>query len=222
MQQLPEIVRPEVHDLLQLNPDSLDAACIGSLPWVKRSLSLCPWVVVRRAQAPPGQIAVGVRGSSRSERWGSFLSTELITRVVSPTEFLTVARLSAHRARTPALDTLQRLMEQWCDLTLAWGPTGSVGFELATGRPVTTSHSDLDIAIRAPHRIAVEQGRSLRNRATGLQTRVDIRVETPNCGFSLKEYLCASSARILLRCADGLRLGDNPWSEPSTTVETTP
>jgi phosphoribosyl-dephospho-CoA transferase len=44
-----------------------------------------------------------------------------------------------------------------------------------------------------------------------LQVKVDVRVETPMCGFSLDEYAHASSARILLRYADGLRFGDDPW-----------
>jgi len=34
-------------------------------PWLS-------WVVVRRAQAALGLIAVGVRGANRSERWAAF------------------------------------------------------------------------------------------------------------------------------------------------------
>jgi phosphoribosyl-dephospho-CoA transferase len=49
------------------------------------------------------------------------------------------------------------------------------------------------------------------DRLAGLQVKVDVRVETPMCGFSLDEYAHASSARILLRYADGLRFGDDPW-----------
>jgi phosphoribosyl-dephospho-CoA transferase len=217
-----EIASPQVHDLLRLDPDSLHPERIDAPDWVRHALSSRPWVVVRRAQAPAGQIAVGVRGSSRSERWGWFVSTVLIGRVVSPAELLSIARSSAPGLRTPPFKALQQLIERWGDLTLHWGPTGSVGFELATGCPVTTGRSDLDIALRAPHRIAVERAQSLWKRAIGLQTRVDIRVETPKYGFSLEEYACASCPRILLRGADGLRLGDNPWSEPSNTEETAP
>jgi phosphoribosyl-dephospho-CoA transferase len=111
---------------------------------------------------------------------------------------------------------LQEVIEKWRDLTLSWGPTGSVGFELASGCQVTTEASDLDIAIRAPQRIVAEQALSLWDRVTGLQTKVDVRVETPECGFSLEEYVCTSSGRILLRYPDGPRFGDDPWNEPST------
>jgi phosphoribosyl-dephospho-CoA transferase len=118
------------------------------------------------------------------------------------------------------LKVLQEVIERWRDLTLPWGPTGSVGFELASARQVTTEASDLDIAIRAPQRIAAEQALSLWDRVTGLQTKVDVRVETPECGFSLKEYVCTSSGRILLRYPDGPRFGDDPWSEPSKSEVT--
>jgi phosphoribosyl-dephospho-CoA transferase len=212
---------PQVHDLLQLDPDPLLQACIDAPNWARLALASCPWVVVRRAQAPTGQIAVGVRGSSRSERWGCFVSTELIIRVVSPAELLAVARSSAPGLRTPPFNALPWLIERWCDLTLPWGPTGSVGFELATGRQAATNLSDLDVAIRANARISVEQARWLYERATGLRTKVDIRVETPQCGFSLEEYACASSP-ILLRYPDSVRFGNDPWAKNSQAVEATP
>jgi len=220
MQPLSEIVRPQVHDLLQLHPDSLDAACMGAPPWVRQSLASCPWVVVRRAEAPAGQIAVGVRGSSRGERWGSFVSTNLIRRVVSPAELLAVAPCSAPSLQTLPFKALQQLIERWRDVALPWGPTGSLGFELATGCPVTTSSSDLDIAIHAEARISQDQARSLWQRAAGLQTKVDIRVETRECGFSLEEYASTSTA-ILLRYPDGARFGNDPWAKRPLAVEST-
>jgi phosphoribosyl-dephospho-CoA transferase len=109
------------------------------------------------------------------------------------------------------LQALQEVIERWQGLSLPWGPTGSVGFELATGHPVTSEASDLDLAVRATNRIDTERALFLWDRLAGLQVKVDVRVETPMCGFSLDEYAHASSARILLRCPDGLRLGDDPW-----------
>jgi hypothetical protein len=40
-------------------------------------------------------------------------------------------------------------------------------------------------------------------------------VETPLCGFALEEYALASSSRILLRYAEGVRLGNDPWQVES-------
>jgi phosphoribosyl-dephospho-CoA transferase len=218
------IANPQVHDLLQLTPDSIHRACIDAPDWAVRALDSCPWVVVRRAQARAGQIGVGVRGSSRSERWGSFLSRELITRVVSPMDLLTVARASTScfwTPATPALKVLRQLMERWCDLTLPWGPTGSVGFELATGYKAATNLSDLDVAIRAETRISLDQARWVCERGTGLPRKVDIRVETPGCGFSLEEY-SREPSRILLRYPGNVRFGDDPWAKNSQAAESTP
>ncbi len=103
--------------------------------------------------------------------------------------------------------------ERWADLPLPWGPVGSVGFELATGRKVTTEVSDLDIVIRAKQRMGLEQARSFLDCTLELEAKVDVRVETPLCGFSLEEYVSASSAKILLRYPDGGRLGEDPWQE---------
>jgi phosphoribosyl-dephospho-CoA transferase len=145
----------------------------------------------------------------------------LISEIVRPEELLVLGRSSTHNRRPPAFGALQQVIESWRDLTLLWGPTGSVGFELATGRPVTTETSDLDIAIWAPQRIVVAQARVLWDRVAGLQTKVDVRVETSECGFSLEEYVRTSSGRILLRYRDGLGFGDDPWNEPSNCEVTT-
>ena len=207
---------PQVHDLLQIDAHSLTANSASQPPWVKETLSSCPWVVVRRGRAPAGQIAIGVRGVTRSERWAGFLSEGLIRKIVRPAELLVLSRTSAHIRRTPALQALQEVIERWQGLTLPWGPTGSVGFELATRHQVTTEASDLDLAIRATNQIDTERAASLWDRVAHLQIKVDVRVETPACSFSLEEYARASSARILLRYPDDLRLGDDPWSLMTT------
>jgi phosphoribosyl-dephospho-CoA transferase len=205
---------PQVHDLLQLDTDSFDPDCISAPDWAKETLAVCPWVVVRRAEAPDAQVAAGVRGTLRSQRWGWFIRKDMIRKIVRPSQLLALIQSSALGAREPPFTALQQIVERWRDLSLPWGPTGSVGFELATGCPVTTKSSDLDIAIRAKTRISVEQGRSLWERTTGLQTKLDIRVETPICGFGLQEYAYTSSA-ILLRYPDGPRMGVDPWSKHS-------
>ncbi len=170
----------------------------------------CPWVVVRRAQVATGVIAIGVRGDHRSERWAAFCEKAMVREVVRPEELL---RTPGDNGRTQALRALQEMGERWADLTLPWGPGGSVGFELASGRKVTTEMSDLDLVIRAQQRITAEEATFLLDRTRGLEATVDVRVETPVCGFSLEEYASSSTAKILLRYPDGVRLGGNPWQE---------
>jgi phosphoribosyl-dephospho-CoA transferase len=214
-----EVLSPQVHDLLQIGRPSLSAGRATEPSWVRRTLLDCPWVVVRGAQAAPGLIAVGVRGDNRSERWAAFCEKSLVSKIVRPEELLFSKRASKDILRTPALRALQELRERWADVTLPWGPAGSVGFELASGRKVTTKASDLDLVIRARERIAVEEAQFLVDCTIGLEAKVDVRVETPVCGFSFEEYVLAPSARILLRYPDGVRLGEDPWLTPNHCQE---
>jgi phosphoribosyl-dephospho-CoA transferase len=70
------------HDLLRLSRAGVlepDAP-----PWANSALSVTPWVVVRRAAAPIGRIAVGVRGTSRSERYATVVNPDDVCEVVAP------------------------------------------------------------------------------------------------------------------------------------------
>jgi phosphoribosyl-dephospho-CoA transferase len=204
-----EVNKPRVHDLLQIDPALLTSGCGAEPHWVQETLVVCPWVVVRRAQPSFGQIAVGVRGATRRERWDALCDASQVRTIVHPEQ------LRFCSPRTPALRALQKIRDRWADLALPWGPTGSVGFELASGRRVTTEASDLDLVIRAPQRIPVDRALSLLDRTLRLGTRVDVRVETPLCDFALEQYALASSSRILLRYAEGVRLGEDPWQVES-------
>lgn len=210
-----KFANPHVHDLLQLDRGSFDPDRIAAPDWAKETLRVCPWLVVRRAEAPEAHVAVGVRGTLRSERWGWFIRKDMICKIIRPAQLLELVQSSALSPRTPPFTALKQLIELWRDFSLPWGPIGSVGFELATGCPVTNGRSDLDIAIRTDERISVEQARWLWERTTGLQAKLDIRVETPGCGFSLQEYASASSA-MLLRYPDGVRIGLDPWTKHRT------
>jgi len=116
----------------------------------------------------------------------------------------------------PAMCALALLADRWKTLASPWGPGGSVGFELATGHPVATPQSDLDIVIYAESRMTHDEARALCESAQGLPAAVDIRVETPTCGFSLTEYANrAPMAPILLRFPHGTALGPDPWAAPT-------
>jgi phosphoribosyl-dephospho-CoA transferase len=205
-----EAYNPQVHDLLQIHRASQDSGCEAEPSWVRQTMLDCPWVVVRRAQSSFGRVAVGVRGDSRSERWAASCEKSLVREIVRPEELLLRDRTSNDVRRTPALRALQEMNKRWADLVLPWGPGGSVGFELASGRKVTTEASDLDLVLRAEEQIRVDEARFLLDRTVGLEAKVDVRVETPVCGFALEEYVTAS-AKILLRYPDGVRLGEDPW-----------
>ena len=136
------------HDLLWLCP----GACAdgASLPdWVEPA-----WpVVVRRA--PPvaqGLIPVGLRGRTRNQRHAAWVAPAQVTRRCTP-EALARERGWARFADSglACLDTLARIAPMLEETGLAWGPTGAVGFALASGAAVLHQESDLDLLVRAEH-----------------------------------------------------------------------
>ena len=200
------------HDLLQI-PRGADLFCPEPCPfWVKHSLEQAPLVVVRRAEPLDGMIPVGVRGSLRNQRFGAYLAPKSILRQIAP-EQLAAARgwLGSVRSReVPALGALAVVAATLPKFSLAFGPTGSVGFELASGRATATSTSDLDLLIRAPERISMKVARELlRSMAQG-PCRIDVQLETPRGAVSLAEY-ARGDRPLLLRKSGGPVLVSDPW-----------
>jgi len=169
-----------------------------------------PWVVVRRVNAPAGKVAVGVRGAERSQRWGGLVDTTQVVLIRRPFE-LRASLAHDSRKMVPALHALGLVELELADIDLSWGPFGSVGFELASGDPVTTEASDLDLAVFASERIAPAMARDLWGALRCLPAKVDVRVETPYCGFSLEEYALQRSSKLLIRTPAGQRLVEDAW-----------
>ena len=178
----------------------------------KSILLATPFVVVRRGPMTSQRIPIGVRGGERNQRWAAFCHPTWVKSILTPPQLLTRNVPALRADATPALRALHLLKDRWMDLDHPWGPGGSVGFELATGKHVVKPESDLDIVIYAEGKITREEARSLHARTMNLSVAVDIRVETLACGFSLIEYARVDSAGILLRTPYGLELGNDPWS----------
>ncbi|MEX3950473.1 malonate decarboxylase holo-ACP synthase [Paraburkholderia sp. EG287B] len=203
--------RWRAHDLLRIARHTPS----GDEPdWVREALARAPWVVVRRTCAAAGFVAVGVRGSVRSERFGTWLNTEDIESSFAPEDLLGLEPLRARRA-LPAFIALATLRTSAAALRhYVWGPTGSAGFELATGVPTLTASSDLDILIRLPQRVsrtAIESlAQTLAQAASRAGTRIDAQLETPAGGVALAE-LAAHKPRVLARASSGAQLVSDPW-----------
>jgi phosphoribosyl-dephospho-CoA transferase len=226
-----------IHDLLEIDAERFLQGQSSAPGWVAESLREAPFVVMRRGPTDQG-IPVGIRGALRNERWAGVCQPEMIRRVLTPQTLLRLVTplsqmdpagkaacatrltpvsqsLSAPRIDAIlALRTLPLLAERWREFDAPWGPGGSVGFELATGRHVTTPESDLDVVIYADTPLTASAAQTLRDSAQGLPATVDIRVETPTCGFSLTEYASRSPAPILIRLASGPVLATDPWATP--------
>jgi len=90
---------------------------------------------------------------------------------------------------------------------LPWGPTGSVGFELATAVPTATSKSDLDLLVRVLRGSseALPRLAALHRELRSLVVRVDCQIETSTGAVALAE-LVGEQSDIMVRTADGPRL----------------
>jgi phosphoribosyl-dephospho-CoA transferase len=191
---------PRPHDLLRL--PGARVLPPDAPPWAAAALSVTPWVVVRRASAPVDRIAVGVRGPSRSERYATSVDPANVCEVVEPEDLAhSLPRAGRELAVMGALHTVRRILD---DTGLPWGPTGSVGFELATGIPTATTESDLDLLVRISGG-SLSVLAVLHREFRALAVRMDCQIETPSGAVALAE-LVGGQSDVMVRTAAGPRL----------------
>lgn len=200
------------HDLVKLR-DSRDL--ILDLPkpeWVDEALERAPLVVVRRAPLINNVIPVGIRGSNRDKRFAAAVLYSNIIERITPEQLAIskVWRTNKHIQETKMVNVLEFVDSILVEHGLSWGPTGSTGFELASGVPTVTENSDLDIVIRASKYLPVKTAKQLIEKLMQASIKVDIQLETPNGSVALAEYAGGGSS-ILLRTIYGPRLVKNPW-----------
>ncbi|MDD1021513.1 malonate decarboxylase holo-ACP synthase [Pseudomonas sp. TNT2022 ID1048] len=192
------------HDLLwgmttaQLAADAPD--------WAFAVLEAGQPVVVRRALTAPGQIAVGLRGGTREQRYPAVLALESVQRGVHPEA---LCRMSGSRS-LPALRALQQLRGELDALGLVWGVSGSAGFELACGIAALHQHSDLDLILRTPEPFSRAQARELLALLECAECLVDLQLQVPAGALALREW-AGTAPRVLLKSAEGARLVSDPW-----------
>ena len=97
------------------------------------------------------------------------------------------------RLSLPAMQALRFLETELASLSRDWGPGGSVGYELASRAPIVTAESDLDLVISAPDRFDRDFAQHLWKKIALAPAKVDVRIETPWCGFTLEEYVRETS-----------------------------
>ena len=204
---------PRPHDLLHLVAAEVAILTRAWPEWVKPALAMAPYVVVRREASTPGKVAVGVRGSTRAERFGSFLEFRHGTVPITPESLAQACgwRTSPYRDRVPALRALDAVAAAMSLAGWRWGPGGSVGFELATGRSSATHTSDLDIVVQCPRRFEKRHVAEMLVALDGGCCRIDVILETPAGGVSLLD-LAHSTGAILARTSRGPMWVTDPWA----------
>jgi phosphoribosyl-dephospho-CoA transferase len=198
------------HDLVRLSePGAVLNADPVPPAGVTPALAMAPFAVVRRCgAAPPGMVPVGVRGRTRSERFAAQVPVAAIAGCLAP-ERLAVERAweqARRRASVPALAALAAAAP-WLDaLGLPWGPVGGIGFELATGIPVLTAASDVDLLVRAAGPLDLGKLRALAARLATMPARFDVQLELDAGAVALAEVCREIRGTVLLRTARGPRL----------------
>jgi phosphoribosyl-dephospho-CoA transferase len=206
------------HDLLRIS-DAGGVVCVGEQRcplWVMDSLTNAPFVVVRRSDSIDNLIPVGVRGSSRVQRFPAYLAAESILERIAP-EQLTAWHGRLHSTRNqiiPSLNAWDEVKKKLFNFSLVYGPTGSVGFELVSGCPAATVTSDLDLLFRVPERLPITAARELMGILAESACHIDAQLETPRGAVSLAEY-ARDQTPMLLKQNCGPVLVDDPWGSPT-------
>ncbi|QBP40169.1 malonate decarboxylase holo-ACP synthase [Paenisporosarcina antarctica] len=189
------------HDLLEF--ESVKNLISNSpLPeWVETSIANVPFVVVRRAKVSEGLVPVGVRGPKRNERFAAFLPVEQIVRRITPEQLAQERKWNDNSKEI--FNYLGRVSKLMNTYSLNWGPVGSVGFELASGKETTTKSSDIDIVIRFSKGFTTSIAKEIEAELKKIQVRVDVQMEAMKGTFSLSEYAISEGQPVLFRTVDG-------------------
>ncbi|PHX44741.1 phosphoribosyl-dephospho-CoA transferase, partial [Pseudomonas syringae pv. syringae] len=157
---------------------------------------------------PAGQVAVGLRGRGREQRYAASMPLAEVCRRVMP-EQLIDAPTEIHQ-QWPALQALRQIRPVMEALELDWGVGGSAGFELASGIAALHQDSDLDLILRTPGRLNRRCAAELVEALETSVCRVDVQLQLESGAVALREW-ARPTGRVLLKTATGARLVADPW-----------
>jgi phosphoribosyl-dephospho-CoA transferase len=176
------------------------------LPWAVSSLANAPYVVVRRSIPQKGFAAVGIRGFKRGQRIAASIKFQDIQEIIKPHMLISDKNWKIPNPdESNVIRTLQKVMPVMNETGLYWGPTGSTGFELASGVKTLTENSDLDLMIGAPKPLSIPYAALLLKKMEQVAlVRLDIQLNTPLGASSLKDYV--NSSLVLVKTMTGPQL----------------
>jgi phosphoribosyl-dephospho-CoA transferase len=172
--------------------------------WVLEALAAGHPEEVRPAVPSPAQVAVGVRGRLREQRFAAVMPMAAVQRRVVPEDLRGVIS----PRDLPALQALAQLRPVLGGV--CWGVTGSAGFELASGDEALHAKSDLDLILRTPERLERSDAEDLLAILDTAVCAVDLQLQTPFGAVALREW-AGGSRRVLLKNASGAQLVLDPW-----------
>lgn len=205
---------PRPHDLIWITGVDGIASDQPLPSWASAEwLAAAPAVIRREAMADNAWLPVGLRGKTRSERFKALLSVAAVKKCVQP-EFLVQSEawnIHSQWSGFPAVKALASIASALTNMGLHWGPTGSVGFALATGLPVLREESDLDIVVHSPSPLPAEKTAALQAVLDSQLCRIDLQIDTGHGGFAFAEWV-AGRKQVLLKTGKGPVLTADPWS----------
>lgn len=203
-----------VHDLARIAPATVARLALPA--WARASLERAPWVVVRRdgqcdavlvkGDARGDAVAVGIRGATREQRYATNIALADIVLLRGPEDLVPLARASSG----PLAEGARQVDEAARSAGLAWGPTGSYGFELASGAAWTHAVSDLDCVVRPTATSAILLSgfaRACREIAQVGRIRIDVEVAFDGIGIALADYL-SGDRRVVAKTPSGPAIVD--------------
>ncbi len=199
-----------VHDLLRLK-EGAKLADVEAPAWATEMLAIVPFVVVRREAKRGNRVPVGVRGTTRAQRYAATLHTDDVDAIITPEALAGAAAWrTSPRNALPAFAALDPVAAMAMEFDLVWGPGGSVGFELASGVPAVHEDSDLDVILRPTTRHSRDDLAGFARATEGLHARVDILLESAQGAVALREWLL-SPDRVMIKTGSGPKLGAFHW-----------
>ncbi|WP_440094510.1 malonate decarboxylase holo-ACP synthase [Pseudomonas syringae] len=165
-------------------------------------------VVVRRQAMPAGQVAVGLRGRGREQRYAASMWLTDVYRRVTPEQLIDSASETVQE--WPALRALRQVRPVMDALERVWGVGGSAGFELASGIAALHQDSDLDLILRTPQPFSRRCAAELVEALAASVCRVDVQLQLDQGAVALREW-ARPAGRVLLKTASGARLVSDPW-----------
>ncbi|MBX8486027.1 malonate decarboxylase holo-ACP synthase [Pseudomonas cichorii] len=188
----------------------------GDAPdWVFEVISQGQPVVVRRGAVAAWQVAVGIRGPRREQRYATTMPCSAIERHVRPEQLTHLT--DRNPQRWPALEALGQVRPVMDVLDLSWGVSGSAGFELASGFAALHQGSDLDLILRTPQPVSRGWAAELVEALETAICRVDVQLQLAEGAVALKEW-AGSSREVLLKSSTDTRLVSDPWQQPGVSA----
>lgn len=193
----------KVHDIVKFESIAVLEKTTPIPDWVFNAPAAKNYGVVRRMPIMDDMVPIGLRGNIREQRFGTFIHQSRIVEVMTPIELVDRIEGYTNEIHLPTLKKIKQAFEQF---NLRWGPTGSVGFELATAISVTTERSDIDVCIymeEIDRELLIEVGKILET----LERRVDVQVEMASVGaFLLHDFLKHEKLGFVVRTPFGPQL----------------